>query len=452
MRDPVTFERRLADALEQYALAAPTDIDSATLALDLAGRGRDGAFPGLQWPARGIRLVLVAALLGVALVAGLLAVGMKQSDPFDASDRILVWLPRGGGGGATYLFDPSGTLRWSGEQFSDGCPTLLPGSGVVLRGSGGPRGTSALRIETDDGQPVEAIEVEPGTNAYWAPDHSAVALIGFDSGRTTVVQFGHRSTTYGQDGSLAGVLDAAVMNGGGRVVVAVRTDAGVDVHLIDGRDTVIYRLEPFDAQVVDPELVLAPDGSRVAMVWANTEGRFPEPHVVVISLPDGAAVETRPEVVPSLDYHPLSWSPDSSQLALVYGSRIHLYDAASRVWRDSGWASSRFRNASRWRDEPGAGLGIATFDGSALDVHREGVATGKRVPIAGSTGAFSPDGTQFAFLEGAGMEDVQAGRPTRVWAVDIWGDEPTHLIATLPADRPPYISEPCIDWQRGGAP
>jgi hypothetical protein len=443
------FEQRLSLDLRTLAEGGVRPVDRRAIAENAIAHGRRRGIASL----RGVRLALVAALLGAVLFGALFAAGMKTDDPFDAtSERILVWLPSGGDSGAAYLFDPAGTPRWSGTKFSDGCPTLLPGSGVVLHGSGSPRGTGGLRIETDDGRAVEEIDVAPGTSQYWAPDRSAVALISFETGLITVVRFGQGTTQYGQDGSLAFALTAAVLNGGSRVVVAVRTATGVDLHLLDGRDTVIHQIEPFDAQVVDAALLLAPDGSRVAVVWANTEGRFPEPHVVVVSLPDGTAVSTRPEVVSSPGYVPLSWSPDSSTLALLYGGGVQLYDAVSGAWRDSGWKGSSVTNASRWRNEPGAGLGIAMFDGDRLDVYRERAATPKRVVIAGGIAAFSPDGRQFAFLEGAGPEEVGSGRPTRIWAVDVWGEAPNRLIATLPLDRPPFISEPCIDWQSGGTP
>ena len=445
MRDPSTFETRLAEAFDLYASGAPIQVDSAALAVGLANRQPRRRLFGLDWSSPSMRLVLVAALLGATLAAALLGAGMKPNErPLDAtSERLMVWLPTGDGG-AMYLFDSSGELRWSGRRQSGGCPMLLPGSRIAVPGI-------RIHIETDDGRPVE--DIDTGYEGYerWAPDRRAIVLVD-TSGPISVMQFGQATVRYGEDGGLAGAVDVAVSNGGTRVVVAVRTATGVDLHLLDGRDTVIYRLEPFDAQVVNPQLMMAPDGSRVALVYANTTGRLPEPHVVIVSLPDGAAVAARPEVVPSLGYDPVSWSPDGSTLALLYGGSVQLYDAATGVWRDSGWNGSSVTNASRWRNEPGAGLGIAMFDGSRLDVFREGVATGRRVPIAGAGSAFSPDGTQFAFLEGAGLDEVRSGRLTRISAVDVWGDGPDRLIATLPEDAPPFIGEPCLDWQPGEPP
>ena len=135
MRDPSTFEARLADAFEQYTVGAPVAIDARELAAGLVRhpQARRGRFPlAATRVSRAWRLALVAAILAIAAVAGLLAAGAWRTSPPVpqplGDSQLFVWLPSGGSRGTAVLLADDGSVLASRDMDSRGCPTLVGGT------------------------------------------------------------------------------------------------------------------------------------------------------------------------------------------------------------------------------------------------------------------------------------------------------------------------------------
>jgi hypothetical protein len=433
MRDPVTFERRLADALEQYNLGAPVDIDSAALASELAARPRRRPFARFQWPSPAVRLLLVAGLLALAVVAGIVGSGMFPSDrPLGQTPgRLMVWIPTLSGSGTTYMYTSAGELQWTRQIASRGCPRLL-GDGLMAMGSFG-----TIRVDTDLGVGVQELDVSYAGGERWAPDGRGVALVDMEDGPITVVRLGVDSTAY----DISDAIEAVISNGGERVVVAVPRDGGADLHLLDGEDRVVYEHRPLlDSGL---QMAIAPDGSRLAVVSSGASG---EPLVAVVSLPDGGVVTTTPSVEPGSALAPISWSPDGSMFALGVDTGVQLYDVAQNAWRDAGMSVTPSIETTRWRADSGGGLGLAMLSGREVAIYREGAAPGY-LRLASDATAFEPDGSRIAAIE-VDLAQPRMYAEARIRSSDIWGNEGVEVIATLPEDHPRISSDlqPCMQW------
>lgn len=444
MRDQSTFEARLTDALERYAVAGPLVEDSQALAARLVASRRRRGFGALGWPwSRTARLALVAALLGGALVAGLLAAGMLPKEPtlVVVPGRILVWQPTAADSGFASMLDSNGNLLWSRQMASRGCPELLAGSGIATRGFG------TMDIRTDDGELIDRLDVSYMGGERWAPDRRAIALVDMDQGPITVVRFGRDKVEYGRDGELAGAIEAALANGGDRAILAVRRAAGVDFHVLEnGNATVVHREAGVDSDAV--WLSIAPDGSRAAAVLASTATG--QALVRILSLPDGTVLSDGPTLdgADMTSVRPISWSPDGRHFALGVGADLHLYDASSNAWAAAGVYSRLFGEPSRWRSGTGSPLGLASLPSNRLSLYRQGQESVQRF-LGGIATAFSPDGSLVASVE---ARRFTVGPSVRVAFFDVWGDGGLTGAAGLALEHPAPPDgtlQPCIDWQPG---
>jgi hypothetical protein len=464
MRDPSTFEARLADAFEQYAVGAPVAIDSRQLAAAVGRHKqahRPGRFPLAATPiSRAWRLALVAAILAVAAVAGLLAAGAWRTRPPVpqplGDSRLFVWLPSGGTRGTAVLLDDDGSILASRDMESHGCPTLVGGTeSLAVPGSG------SISIQTVDGRAVDGIPSGGLNTNYtgferWAPDRSSIALVDAERGPITVVHLAPSSgdpetVRYGVTGELAGAIDASFSEDGSRLAVAVERAPGtVEIHVLqDGDDQLVRTIGPDISQ--DVRVSMSPAGDRVVVV-EQAEGR--PPRVIIVDVADGTISVLDDRVETGLQFFPTAWTPDGRTVAIRAGSGLLLLDVAAGTWIDTGMYHLGNVVDARWSTTPGR-PGIAMLDDHGhLVVHVDG--SRDRVSLLfGTDAAFSPDGSTVVSVGNRDGSRVYFGKAT-VMAVDVWGGRDPWVLASLPAPATFANAEgspaPCVDWLPGGAP
>lgn len=132
MRDPVTFESRLADAIGRYADLAPVDVEPASMTLAVATESgprltvRWGAPFGRSWVAI---LVLIGLLAAAVVGAALVGAELLRSAPIPAMHGVFI---------------PTGSMM---EARIDATATRLPDGRVLIAG-----GWSQLRAGLIDGE------------------------------------------------------------------------------------------------------------------------------------------------------------------------------------------------------------------------------------------------------------------------------------------------------------
>ena len=192
MRDDVTFETRLADALGRFADLAPTMDDEAIAQHAIESAGSTGRLGWLGLPRRGgidregggqlgLRLAYLLLILGLVLAALLVAIaaGVLRTDrprPLGRNGAIAFTLQGNDHGPAsTHLIDPDGTGDRSID--TDRCPTYSKDGGVLTSLSYD--GSASLVVWGADGRPAGTVLLveNPPTSVSYAlsPDGTRVA-------------------------------------------------------------------------------------------------------------------------------------------------------------------------------------------------------------------------------------------------------------------------------------
>jgi hypothetical protein len=456
MRDPMTFEERLADAFDRYLEAAPTRADARTLAAGLA-RGERGRAAGGRafWLPRpgGLRLTLVLAALAFAGVAGLLAVGAfltSRPAPADAG-RILAWIASADGKGDAYLVGVDGAVRASREfEGSRGCPTLLgsadavaiPGFGSVRFSGFDPGLAGQVSTEhpgTDPGTGVGGFE-------RWSPDHRAMVTVGIRSGPVTVVTFptGDVANPSLTSYRLKYALDAAFSPDGSRLAVMRDTDNTVEIHVLeDGSDTILAAVPTRDPEMTARTMRWAPDGSALVVVTADADGL----HLAKVGM-DGfvGAIPLRGAFGPGT----------SLELLAVRGIYAIARTGTGELWELDMVRSEAHDTGVRLPEgvpsvaamSP-SGYGVAVISGSTVRVHWfDRDPHDHVIELPGESAVFSPDGSRVLSLTSEAADDG-SGSTARLWVTDPWTPGAPALLSTLPLPdervRPPD-SIPCLQW------
>lgn len=385
MNDRRPFETLLADALERYAMGAPTGVDARALTNTVRNTVRSEVDPSMlhpRWlaPVRGLRLAAVlATLVAALLVVALIGASLDADDA--PHSRLLLTAGR-----MAWVLGPGPTLEASGPVTGrDLCPTLIGGT-TVLAGHGFTMWQyTALSADADF--PVgDSSFHHPGFEA-WSSDGTKVAMGDTGSGAIWILDFGPLA-----DGvtdieapepiPAPGLQWAAWSPDGVRlaVVSTVGGEAALTLRVIDpasGATSMGPVGLPVAAPADDPPVTISwsPDGRRLAVWTFGREGA--EQLVRIVGLGSGTvtmAGEGDPDVALADEG---AWSPDAGRLALVIGSDV-------LIVRSDGSQSERFaidtrlgnvRTARWWPDgrhlllESDGMLASVEADGSGLTVH-----------------------------------------------------------------------------------
>jgi hypothetical protein len=200
MHDPLTFERRLADAYERYLAAAPISIDAREIAANTPAAGRQASRSNLTFfdPRVGLDRRWVAILVAALVLASLVAFGVGRwldrntqpplSDPHATPSMEAIYVRASGRGDADVVaVRPDGTegiVRHLSSAMLPGGLSFAPNGHVSEDGwialgtemapggwaSGGPNGGWAL-FDLGDPSPVARfVETLGGPSSAWSPN------------------------------------------------------------------------------------------------------------------------------------------------------------------------------------------------------------------------------------------------------------------------------------------
>jgi hypothetical protein len=450
MRDPMTFDDRLADAFARYTAAAPTDVDARSLAAGLAAtrRPRWAGLPAAFAPRPiSLRLLVLVGLLALALVAGLLAAGAfvhADKAPLGGGGRILAWLPDEGGGTA-HLLGTDGVGRASLTLPTSTCPTLLADAdaiGVaVQRNPGDVRFTSLLTGK------ATSLPIPGAGFQLWSANHGAYAMVDIVSQAISVVAFPDgdiehpKITRYESPRFGAGAPNTYGAFSWSTAKLALPVVIGtnsVAIHVFaDGIDTTVATVFTGDS-LLAARLMWGQGDNHIAIVTSDAGLGL----LTVVNVSDGA-VRQFGGPVSGLDIgqlEPVGMSPDGRYVIVqpLPTDRAWILDTAQGRWQALDAALTR-DTSMRWSADGrlamiiGATVVVRSFDGSPDRI----------VNLPGDVAAWSPDGTAVVSLV------TGAGQPATLWATGVWQPDKARQIATIaPSGRGPALAgdSPCVQW------
>ena len=281
MRDPMTFEARLADAFDRYVAPVDVDVDARALSSTFAAAGRRArpSWHSLLMPdRRAIQVALVAVLLLALLFAALQAGRRPPPPPFGVAGNGLVAYVDGGD---VFVADPFGNrdaraIRAPGEQLEaafslDGRRLVA----VVRRDDSG----FDLQVTDVDAPDWRTVNPQPLDEVYtvgWLPDGRTLYVVAPQDrvGRLQLLDADGRLQPRRIDWP-GDVTDAQARPPDGRQLLVRRALGGkVGLFLLDLTDgTITTVVRPRHRGNADRDLVDAewsPDGSTIAFqAWSD---------------------------------------------------------------------------------------------------------------------------------------------------------------------------------------
>ncbi|HEX5826196.1 MAG TPA: hypothetical protein VFY23_01635 [Candidatus Limnocylindrales bacterium] len=449
MRDPATFEARLADAFDRYAASAPVDVDARTLAAAIA-RPRARGPIAARWAAAPRWVVVLGLVAAGALGAALLAGALLRSEPglLGGGGRIVVIYPVGPSSLVT-LDDDGADVR---EVALRGCP-MVSGTAEATITRERFEGTSFTGF---DGGVSAPISHSYAGGERWSPDNRTLAMLKFDEGEVTFARIENGDvenpvlTTVPLDLRAAGVdvdgrrsFNGDFSQDGRQLLVRTWPDAS---------GTSLLLVVPV---TVDPPRLLAEIGSTGDQLYGGATWSGDASAVAVLGVEGGvpglAVIPTdtgvvrwlgRPAGVPADAALTVErWSPDGSRVGVWADGFLHLVDVGTAQWTRTRVPGPTDVAVALSPD----GRLVGTIGGSTLTVTDTGTGDVRARQLGGFVTAWSPDRSAIAVVVPAG------DKPTaEVRVLDPWTDAAPTVVAVIPRDQGPTPPapdpNPCIQW------